>query len=291
MFEIKKLKGNTYYYEAYTNVGIYVPDGKNALLIDACDHPRMVKGLDRQLCEAGISVGCIIDTHCHIDHICGNSYFKNKYGCRLLCTEKEKPFICYPSLESEFYYAGINTDKSKNPLFLVEPTVPEIINESNIPEGLELVSLPGHGFEMIGVKTPDNVFFVADAVLSVKTWEEYRLPFFREVNKAVETLEMLRGISADIYVPSHNPPLDSITELAEYNIERLREKKALIYSLCNGSSFEELFEETLHREALQIRTEKYPMYAVMVRNFLQALVEDDKIYAVYENNRMVYYGK
>ena len=76
MFEIKGIKNNTWCFEAFSNVGIYTPDGKNAVLIDSCDHPRMVKALDRQLSEMGLTVATIINTHCHIDHICGNRYFK-----------------------------------------------------------------------------------------------------------------------------------------------------------------------------------------------------------------------
>ncbi len=291
MFEIKKIKGNTYYYEAFTNVGIFAPDGKNAVLIDACDHPRMVKGTDKQLGEMGLRVGAVIDTHCHIDHICGNKFFRDKYGCKILSTKKEQAFISYPSLESDFYYAGMDTDKIRNSFFLTEPCESEVITKENTPEGIETIPLPGHSFEMIGVKTADNVIFLADAILSRKTWDEYKLPFFYDVNSSISTLEMLKTLSADIYVPSHDAPLEDITELANYNIEKITEKKELFYSLCEGRSFDTLFEAVLKKEDLKIRTEKYPMYAVMARNLLQALVNDGRIYAVLENNRLVYHRK
>ena len=116
MFEIKGLKNNTWYFEAFSNVGIYAPDGRNAVLIDACDHPRMVKALDKQLEEMGLTVSTVINTHCHVDHICGNKFFAEKYGCRLLSTQKEQHFIRYPDLEAEFYYAGVEW-KKQNGLF------------------------------------------------------------------------------------------------------------------------------------------------------------------------------
>lgn len=291
MFEIKKIKGNTYYFEAFSNVGIYTPDGKNAILIDSCDHPRMVKGLDRQLAEMGLSVSLIIDTHCHVDHICGNRYFSEKYGCKILSTKKEQAFISYPAMEPEFYYAGINTDKGKNPFFFIEPSESEVISDENLPEGFEIIPLPGHSFEMIGVKTPDGVLFLADAILSKKTWDEYKLPFFYDVNSTIETLINIKDLEADIFVPSHNPPLEKIGELADYNIEKLREKKEVVYELCEGKSFDDLFAALMVSQELNIRTEKYPMYAVMVRNLLQALVNDERIYAVLENNRLVYHRK
>ncbi|MBR5827131.1 MAG: MBL fold metallo-hydrolase [Clostridia bacterium] len=288
MFEIKSIKNNTWYFESFSNVGIYTPDGKNAVLIDSCDHPRMVKSLDRQLSEMGLTVSAVINTHCHVDHICGNRYFQEKYGCRLLSTEKEKPFIRYPDLESELYYAGVDIKKESSPFFLAEPSETEIIWENNLPDGIKIVPLPGHGFEMIGVITADNVFFLADSVLSKKTWDQYRLPFFHDVNSTIETLEKIKTVKADIYVPSHDAPTDSIEDLAQYNIDRLKEKKELVLSLCEGRNVDSIYTEYVKKENIKLRASQYPMFAVMIKNLLQSLVEDGKIHAEYDNYRLVY---
>ncbi len=291
MFEIKHIKGNTYYYEAFTNVGIYKLNETEAILIDGCDHKRMAKGLSKQLRAMGLKVKMIINTHCHFDHICGNSYFSGEYGCKILSTKKEQPFIAYPSLESEFYYSGINTDKERNPFFTNEPSETEIISEHNIPDGFEIIPLPGHSFEMVGVRTPDNVLFLADAILSKPTWDEYKLPFFYNVNESLRTMEKTKETKADYYLPSHTGLVEDINELADYNIEKLTEKKELVYSLCEGKGFDDLFKAIMESEKLRIRTEKYPSYAVMVRNLLQSLVEDDRIYGALEENIFVYHRK
>lgn len=291
MFEVKQLAENTFYYEAFTNVGIYRLNEKEAVLIDSCDHKRMVRGLDRILTEMGLSVRLIINTHCHVDHICGNRYFQDKYGCKILCTRLEQAFIFKPDLEPEFYNAGLSADKLNNPFFGIDPSEAEIINDSNLPEGFEIISLPGHSFDMIGVRTPDDVVFLADSVLSVNTWESYRLPFFYNVNEAIKSLEKISRLEAKCFVPSHNAPVESIRELACYNIERLKEKKQMVFELCQGKSFEELFELVVNDQQIDMKTPKYCMYAVMVRNLLQALIDKDKIYTVFERGRMVYYTK
>jgi len=36
--------------------------------------------------------------------------------------------------------------------------------EKNLPNGLEYFSLKGHFFDMIGIKTSDDVYFLADAL-------------------------------------------------------------------------------------------------------------------------------
>lgn len=288
MFEVKQLAENTFYYEAFTNVGIYRTGEKEAVLIDSCDHKRMVRGLDRELENMGLKVSAVINTHSHMDHICGNSYFKEKYGCRLFSTRLEHGYICNPGMESDFYNAGLTADKNNNGFGEVTPTETEIITAENIPAGLRTVELPGHSFEMIGIRTPDDVLFLADSVLSEETWERYRLPFFNNVNKTVETLEKIKEMKAEIFVPSHNAPVEDICPLAQYNIEKLKEKKQTVYNLCKDKSFEEIFALVMQKENLSIKAPKYSMYAVMVRNFLQALIEDRIIYTELENNRILY---
>ena len=89
MFEVKHIKGNTCYFEAFTNVGIYRLDEKRVVLIDSTEHKRMVKAINNYLTAENLTVDTIICTHCHVDHICGNKDFYDKYGCKILSTEKE----------------------------------------------------------------------------------------------------------------------------------------------------------------------------------------------------------
>jgi len=186
---------------------------------------------------------------------------------------------------------GLSVNKSTNPFYGAESSETEIITPENLPEGFEIIELPGHGFEMIGVRTPDDVVFLADSVLSVSTWENYKLPFFHNVNKAIETLDKISGMKAAMFVPSHNPPVDDVKELAQYNIEKLREKKQLVFENCEGKGFDELFALIMEKEELKLKTPQYCMYAVMVRNLLQALIEDGTIYTELENNIMIYHKK
>lgn len=291
MFEVKHLKGNTYYYEAFTNVGIYVTEEKKAILIDSCDHKRMVRGLDRILTEMGLTVDTIINTHSHPDHICGNAFFKEKYGCRILSSAKEQPFIRFVGLDVDFHYAGIDIDKSINPFYGPEGTIAEVITEENLPKGFEVISLPGHNYEMLGVRTPDGVLFLADSILSKKTWQEHALPYFYDVNKTIETLEKIREIENDIYVPSHDNPAQEIKELADYNIEVLCGIKKDVLRLCENRTFEETFYAYTKEKEIKFTKDKYPFSSAMIRNFLQALIEDKAIGTKVENGRLIYYIK
>lgn len=290
MFEINKISGKTSYFSAFSNVGIFENGDGEVVLIDTCDHPRMIKNLDRLLSAKNLKVNTVINTHCHVDHIAGNKFFSEKYSCKLLANKNECFFVEHPDFEAEFYYAGIDTEKSRNPFFCVEPTIPEAITKQNTPKGLEVFPLPGHSFDMIGVKTCDDVVFLADAVLSKKTWDQHKLPFFHNVNRSIDTLEKIETMKGKIFVPSHDEPTDNIGELARYNIDKMNDRKDLVYDICEGHSFDEMFSLLIEYLDLKLTTTKYPMYSIMLRNFLQSLVEDKAIYAKLEDNaRFIYH--
>ena len=288
MFDIVETIGNTFYFSAFSNVGVYKLNNSEVVLIDSCDHKRMVKSLDNILENNGLKVKTIINTHCHVDHINGNKYFHDKYGCSILASKGECGFIAYPDREPQFYYSGIDTDKSRNPFFDTQPSEAEVISESNIPEGIEIIPLPGHSFDMIGVRTDDDVVFLADSILSKKTWDEYKLPFFYNINESLKTLENMKNIKGKLFVPAHDEPVADICELADYNIKSLTHKKELVYDLCYGKSFEELFAALIRKLDIRLLTSKYPLHAAMVRNLLQSLVEDDVICAELENLVLTY---
>ena len=291
MFDIVETIGNTFYFSAFSNVGVYKLNKSEVVLIDSCDHKRMVRSLDRILEKNGLRVKTIINTHCDVDHITGNKFFCDKYGCQILSSKGEQGFISCPDREPRFYYSGINTNKSRNPFFTTDPSDADVITADNIPEGFEVIPLPGHSFDMIGVRTPDDAVFLADAILSKKTWDEYKLPFFYNINESIQTLKDIQNIKAELFIPAHNEPLKDICELAEYNIESMIHKKELIYSLCEGKSFDEIFACTIDALGLRLIVSKYPMYAVMVRNFLQSLVDDEAIQATLEDSVLIYHRK
>ena len=52
-----------------------------------------------------------------------------------------------------------------------------------------------------------------------------------------------------------------------------------------------MFTEFLNQLSLEIKTEKYVSYSVMLKNILQSLVEDGRIKAIIENNKFIYVKK
>lgn len=291
MFELTKIKGNTYNFDAYTNVGVFINKKGQVVLIDACDHKRTVRTFNKLLEEKGFKPDIVICTHGHVDHIAGNKFFSEKYGAKLLCSEKDQVFIKHTDIEPDIFYNGCSVNKKLNPYYQAEPSNPEVFSADNIPDGVELIPMPGHAWEMVGVKTEDNVIFLADSIMSKETWDEHKMPFFNDVNSSMETLERVKNLEADMFIASHVQPMTDIKELAEYNIQKFKERKQSVYNICDGKSADEIFVELMKELQLEIPSNRYQMYYIMMRHYLQALIDDKLIEGEFNGAAYIYKRK
>ena len=105
----------------------------------------------------------------------------------------EKAFTEYPILEPSFLYGGYPFKELRNKFLMAKET--NVINiKDHLPEGLEYFVLKGHFFDMIGIRTSDNVVFLGDALFSEETIAKYHLFFIYDVSGFLNTLDYLQGI-------------------------------------------------------------------------------------------------
>ena len=109
-----------------------------------------------------------------------------------------------------------------------------------LPEGWELLPLPGHFLDMVGFRTPDDVVYLADCLASRETLDKYGIAFLYDVNAYLATLERVKAMSAALFIPSHAAATEDIAPLAQYNIDRTNEAAERISALCTGVTFDEL---------------------------------------------------
>lgn len=288
MFEFIKCAKNTYYLKAFANVGIYDLGNGEVILIDSGDHKKSVEDLDTFLSERNFRVKMIINTHSHIDHISGNKFFKEKYGCEVYASEIECSLVSEPNIEGLFFFNGVPIRRLPDTRVTDKGTPAKLLTADVLPEGFETVSLPGHNFNMIGVKTPDDVWFIGDSILTKETFESYKVPFFLNINESIETAKMLPSLKGKLFVPAHAPASEDITELALFNAKRLTELKEYFYSICNGRSFEEILAKADEDFAMRLTPDKYAKCSITIKSHLQALINDGRITAEIERSRLVY---
>jgi len=87
----------------YENTYVINDDDKNAFVVDpGCYESYEKESICAYIEEEGLNVKAIINTHCHIDHVLGNFFMKEKYAATLYIPKGEKEV-----LDSVTSYAGM----------------------------------------------------------------------------------------------------------------------------------------------------------------------------------------
>ncbi len=289
MYELNKLGEKTYYIKSPNNVGIYKTNENEVYLIDSGSDKDNGKKMLKIVEEQGWKVKGIINTHSNADHIGGNKVIQERTGCEILANKIEKVITEYPILEPSFIYGGYPFKELNNKFLLAKPSqnVKEI--EQNLPKGLEIINLPGHFFDMVGIKTCDNVYFLADCLFSKETIEKYHIFFIYDVKAYLETLEMLKTLEGKAYVPSHNEMITDLTELIEINKNKINEICTnIIQILEKPMTFEKLLKEIFNTYSLVMNLNQYVLVGSTIRSYLAYLKDINKIDYEIINNEMIW---
>lgn len=220
--EIIHVKGSTYCLKGMQLMPFYKIDDRDIIMLDTGWGKFDRAGIDQFLTETGYQVKSIITSHTHVDHNGNNKYLFDKFGCE----------IAMP-----FFDAGLASDLMalKTLYYMMPPTflmedVGDVLgpchkyimgSDDRVTVcGVEfgVVHTPGHCPTHISIITPDNVFYLADAVMSGKDLERSRLPFYHCVEKSLETQEMLKGIKCSKYIIAHTGIHDDIDAVIDENI-------------------------------------------------------------------------
>lgn len=286
--ELIKLGERTYYIKNPTNIGIYKIDEENVYLIDSGNDKDAGKKILKIVEGQGWKVAGIISTHSNADHIGGNKVIQDRTGCSILAHGIEKCIVENPIIEPSFLYGGNPFKELKNK-FLMAKESNAIEIEGNLPEGLELISLKGHFFDMIGIKTSDNVYFVADSIFSEETITKYHLFFIYDIKAYLETLDYLESLNGDFYVPSHCEASQDISKLIELNRSKIYEIIEYIYDLCNeAKTFEAILKGVFEKYELLMNVNQYVLIGSTVKSYLSYLKEDNRITYEFIDNQMLW---
>jgi len=155
--------------------------------------------------------------------------------------------------------------------------------------GLQILQLPGHSMDMIGVRTPDNVVFLADCVFSEETTQKYHVNFQYDVAKAFQTLDYVEMLEADLFVPAHAAPCRDIQPLVQANRAKMQEVADLLLALCKGGAcFEDILAEVFTHYSLEMNVGQHALVGSTVRSYLSYLADAGKITLNIDKNRLIF---
>lgn len=230
---LKQIGDKTYYIENDTNIGIYMTGPNRVCLIDTGSRGDGEK-IDEILMQQGWSLDFIINTHTHIDHIGGNKYLMEKYGVPAYCTEIDKAFAEYSDLEAAYMNGGKPAGKLRHIFAHPGKIGFRAIEEFPLPDGFDWKLLPGHTFGMIGVKTPDDVWFLGDAYLSEAYMQKRSFGYLVDAGEYLATLDMLRGLDGKFFVPAHGAAEENIVEILDKNEANQNMLIEAVKDACSG---------------------------------------------------------
>ena len=203
MYELIQLAERTYYIKSPTNIGLFRLDEKNVCLIDSGNDKEAGRKVRQLLDQNGWRLTAIYNTHSNADHIGGNQYLQNQTGCKVYAPGIECDLTRHPLLEPAFLYGGYPPKELRHKFLMAKPSDAQELTAACLPEGFEWLPLPGHFFDMVGFRTPDDVVYLADCLSSRETLEKYQIGFLYDVAAYLNTLEMVKTLTARAFVPAH----------------------------------------------------------------------------------------
>lgn len=285
MYELIKVTENCYYIQSPAKIGLVKLNENEVILIDSGNDKDAGRKIKQHLDTNNWILKAIYNTHSNADHIGGNEFLQSRTGCDIYAPGIECDFTNHPILEPAFLYGG-NPPKSLRHKFLMakESKAFPLTNES-LPEGFEVIDLPGHFFGMTGFRTPDDVVFLADCLSSKATLDKYVISFIYDVGAYLETLERVKDMKARLFIPSHAEPCEDISELARYNIDKVNSIADKIAELLKEPlSFDILLKKLFEEYSLTMTYEQHALVGSTVKSYLTYLCEKEMLETVIEDN-------
>ena len=284
--ELIQVGEKTYYIKNATNIGIYKVDENNVYLIDSGNDKDTGKKILKIIDAEGWKIKGIISTHSNADHIGGNKLIQDRTGCLVYAYGMEKYFTEYPIMEPSFLFGAYPFKDLRNKFLFAKESIVTDIN-GNLPEGLEFFSLKGHFFDMIGIKTDDDVYFLADSLVSEETIKKYHLFFLYDIREYLKTLDFLATLNGKLYIPSHCEATDNISSIIDVNRDKVKEICDRICSLCEKEiTFEDLLQKLFFEYNLIMNVNQYVLIGSTVRSYLSYLHEEGKLSFEFKENKM-----
>ncbi|WP_343208117.1 MBL fold metallo-hydrolase [Anaerolentibacter hominis] len=289
MYELIQAAANTFYINCPAKIGMYRTDDSHVILIDTGNDKEAGKKIQKILTANQWEPQAIINTHSNADHIGGNRLLQDRLGCPAYCTGAEAAFTEFPVLEPSFLFGAYPPAPLRNKFLMAQPSSVNRIDMLSLPSGMELLSLPGHFFDMIGIMTPDRVCFLADCLTSEAVLEKYHVSFIYDVKSYLATLDYVSKLEADLFIPSHADAVSDIRPLADLNRAKVIEIIEQLLRICETPiSFEEILKQLFDHYALHMDYNQYVLVGSTVRSYLAYLLDEGRLACTFAENRLLW---
>jgi len=292
MYELQQVTERCYYIQSPAKVGLIKLDGSDVCLIDSGNDKDAGRKIRQILDANGWRLRAIYNTHSNADHIGGNKYLQTQTGCDIFAQGIERDFTLHPVLEPSFLYGGFPPQSLRHKFLMAQESEADELTPEALPDGLNILPLPGHFFDMVGYRSADGAVYLADCLSSEETLQKYQITFLYDVEAYLNTLEMVKTLDAKVFIPAHAAATEDIAPLAQLNIDKVHEIAEMILSLCaSPATFETILQQLFLRLNLPMNIEQYVLVGSTVRSYLAWLSDTNRAEYFFENAQMLWKAK
>ena len=292
MYELIQVSEHCYYIQSPAKIGLVRLNDTDVCLIDSGNDKDAGRKVRQLLDKNGWRLTAIYNTHSNADHIGGNQYLQKQTVCKIYAPGIECDFTRHPVLEPSFLYGGYPPKELRHKFLLAQDSCAEELTADKLPSGFSIIPLPGHFFDMVGFRTPDDVVFLADCLSSRETLDKYQIGFIYDVGAYLDTLETVKTMQAKLFIPAHAEAAESISELAQYNIDKVNEIANHIVELCaSPMCFEQLLKQLFGDYSLTTTFEQYVLVGSTVRSYLAWLKDSGRLSLEFKDNLLLWMRK
>ncbi|MBR4400957.1 MAG: MBL fold metallo-hydrolase [Synergistes sp.] len=289
MYELIEVTERSCYIQSPAKIGLVKLSDGDVCLIDSGNDKEAGKKVRQILDANGWRLDAIYNTHSNADHIGGNKYLQGQTGCRVYAPGIDCAFTRWPVLEPSFLYGGFPCRELRHKFLMAQGSDAQELTQDVLPDGFQMIPLPGHFFDMVGFRTPDDVVYLADCLSSRETLDKYQIGFIYDVGSYLKTLETVKAMQARMFVPAHAAASEEIAALAQYNIDKVSEIAEKILDICRQPHcFESILQKLFDHYALSMSYEQYVLVGSTVRSYLAWLKDAGRLTGIFENNMLLW---
>ncbi|MDO4540551.1 MAG: MBL fold metallo-hydrolase [Syntrophomonadaceae bacterium] len=290
------LKGRTGAVLDHTNLGVWRLDDERCLLIDSSNGSARIAKIAAALEREGLKIAAVINTHGHADHCGGNAWLQANVGCPLFTSEEASLLVEYPILIPSQIFSAYPPRILTNRF--VTPEASRVAGK--LPPGpfvfenteFEIISLPGHSHGHIGIRTPDDIVFTGDALITEEVLEVNRMMVILNLDEFLATLERVGELKADLFVPGHGEPFGDPARLAAVNLDFVNGMLDLLLQHCAVPRTREyLMKELIKRYGMSMNSTQYYLLLATLSACLSGLTRQKRMQLKYASEEIVFIKK
>jgi len=290
---LEQIKGNTWcIVTGYARIPMYKLDDHRVVLIDS-GIKQDGEGIAAVFQENDLQPVAVLTSHTHPDHA-GNHAMLQKMGAKLYMT----PFAAATMADPMTMYAVLGTKAGYHKT--LERMGGTVQTDCMLPwEDTEVTvegavfrqfTTPGHCAEQLCFITPDNVAYMADAILSPRIISTVRLPYCSCLEPYIQSLHKLETLDCDQYILAHNGVEPDIRAVVKVTLEEIHKRLDALESLADTPV---TFDELVRKFLIQTKADLTSWRSVNgvgfnAKTFLGYLVDHKRLKFVLDDGIMKY---